>query len=73
MAEGAFPVLDAIPVVDGSPLARPPLLPEVPLATPPAAPIRWFARAALPLSALVIGAALLVAGRRPWIDARSES
>jgi nitrous oxidase accessory protein len=63
-AERAFPVLRLVPVEDASPLARPPLLPDVPRpdagATGPR-PLGVAASLALGLA----GAAVLVRGRRP--------
>jgi nitrous oxidase accessory protein len=63
-AERAFPVLRQVPVEDPSPLARPPLLPEVPRA-------EEHSRAAQPagiagsLALAALGAAVLARGRRP--------
>ena len=63
-AERAFPVLWQVPVMDDSPLARPPALPRVPSAQPLR---RRFGATAVAASMglLVAGAALLAAGRRP--------
>ena len=62
-AENAFPVLRQIPVEDPSPLARPPLLPDVPVASP--------RRAGASLTGLLVslglagaGASVLSRGRR---------
>ena len=61
-AERTFPVLDAIPVVDEQPLARPPLLPDIPYDT-----LRTGGRSAAGLAApallLIAGCAVLAAGR----------
>jgi nitrous oxidase accessory protein len=63
-AERTFPVLGTVPVLDPSPLARPPALPEVP-------PARRRERiASLPgllgaAGALGLGASVLIKGRRP--------
>ena len=62
-AESAFPVLRLVPVEDASPLARPPLLPAVPLADdrrPAAQPTGVAASLALAAA----GAAVLARGRR---------
>jgi nitrous oxidase accessory protein len=62
-AERAFPVLEAIQVVDGSPLARPPLLPDVPTPAPPRRRLdSWGLAGALGLFGA--GLAVLGAGRR---------
>jgi nitrous oxidase accessory protein len=62
-AERAFPVLDAVPVLDSRPLARMPQLPAVPAdLEPEAAP---SAGTALPALCLLLGgAAVLATGRR---------
>jgi nitrous oxidase accessory protein len=59
-AERAFPVLDALPVVDHAPLARPPLLDRIP--KPPAASQRASA-AGLTASAAVMAAGALALTR----------
>lgn len=61
-AEQAFPVLRQVPVEDASPLARPPALPEVPLA-PRGARTGGTAGLAASGLALVLGLALLSRGR----------
>ena len=70
-AEEAFPVLQPIAAVDARPLARPPVLPDVPS---PDAPARAASSAAFLLPALLGGgAAALMArtGRRPRTGRRS--
>ncbi len=62
-AERAFPVLEAIQVADGSPLARPPLLPDVPAQAPRGRRLDpWGLAGALGL--IGTGLAVLGAGRR---------
>ncbi|MCM2333193.1 MAG: nitrous oxide reductase family maturation protein NosD [Anaeromyxobacteraceae bacterium] len=62
-AERAFPVLQAIQVLDASPLARPPALPDVPAPAPRGRRLDpWGLAAALGL--LGAGLAILGAGRR---------
>lgn len=62
-AERAFPVLQAIQVLDASPLARPPALPDVPAPAPSGRRLDpWGLAAALGL--LGAGLAILGAGRR---------
>jgi nitrous oxidase accessory protein len=69
VAERTFPVLEAVPVEDPSPLARPPVLPAVPL--PVSAGDRqrgvdWRAMA-VSMAVLALGAAVLVrGGKRTW-------
>jgi nitrous oxidase accessory protein len=62
-AEGTFPVLQAVPVVDEAPRARPPLLPDVPSA-PVGASRRGIVGFGVSLAALGLGALTLVSGRR---------
>jgi nitrous oxidase accessory protein len=68
-AERTFPVLGSVPVLDPSPLARPPALPEVP-------PARRRERlASLPgmlgaAAALGLGVSVLIGGRRPGRKAK---
>ncbi len=69
VAERSFPVLEAVPVEDPSPLARPPVLPAVP---PPVFAgdrprgVDWRAMA-VSVAVLALGAAVLVhGGRRAW-------
>jgi nitrous oxidase accessory protein len=63
VAEETFPVLEAIPVLDHSPLVRPPLLPAVPAAEARAR--SWNAGGLLAaLGALGAGAAVMLRGRR---------
>jgi nitrous oxidase accessory protein len=62
-AERAFPVLDPVPVLDDRPLARPPILRDVP--RPPAEPDRlagWGVAGSA--AGLVFGTAVLWSGRR---------
>ncbi len=67
-AEEAFPVLDAVPVLDEHPLARPPALPDVP--EPRSAGGGWRpAAAGLPLALLAAGMAILAGGARSWSGA----
>jgi nitrous oxidase accessory protein len=62
-AERAFPVLEAVPVLDEAPLARPPLMPDVP--RPGAAATRLGFRGLLgSLFGLGLGAFVLLRGRR---------
>lgn len=62
-AERTFPILQAVPVEDRSPLVRPPALPRVPPSSPDSA--RFNARGvAASLLALALGATGLAAGRR---------
>lgn len=62
LAEEAFPVLDAIPVVDARPLARPPALPGVPRID--RASQRNHRGMAASLGLLFAGATLVIAGGR---------
>jgi nitrous oxidase accessory protein len=63
-AERALPIIEAPPVVDRSPLARPPLLPDVPPPDPIGEP-RRVAGAGIGVAALAAGLTVLVRGRRP--------
>jgi nitrous oxidase accessory protein len=63
MAERAFPVLNPIPVVDERPLARPPALPQVPVAPPQSRRVAPWGLAASAAS-LLAGLALFRRGRR---------
>jgi nitrous oxidase accessory protein len=73
-AERAFPVLDAVPVVDERPLARMPRLKDVPQVTaesaptppPPAAPF-W------PAAMVMAGALVLLAGGRSPLARRAQA
>lgn len=71
-AERAFPVLDPIPVVDLHPLARPPILPNVP-ATVSSSSRSGLASTTLPSMVLLVGCGLLAAGRRPLKTPESHS
>jgi nitrous oxidase accessory protein len=71
-AERAFPVLRLVPVEDASPLARPPLLPGVPLPEHVAAGPRPLGVAAS-LAVGLAGALVLVRGRRPSTGRRPRS
>ena len=62
-AERAFPVLDPIPVVDAHPLARAPLLPQVPTGRPAGTPAN---RKAGPWLLLGAGLSVLGLGRLGW-------
>ena len=62
MAEQTFPVLDAVPVLDQHPLARPPAVPDVPIRRD-ANPESRAARAIAPVM-LIAGAILLGRGAR---------
>jgi nitrous oxidase accessory protein len=64
-AERTFPVLDPIPVVDRRPLARPPVLPQVPSSQAPG-PARTASVLLGPWVLLVVGAGLLDVARRGW-------
>ena len=65
-AERAFPVLDPIPVIDAQPLARPPLLGQVPAMTANAI-TRPVVSAGAPLLLLLVGVGILATGRRSWV------
>ena len=67
-AERAFPVLDAVPVVDARPLARPPQLPAVPSEVARAANGSRSGGLA-PLSVLLIGVVSLLGGAG-WLSTR---
>ncbi|MGE5837443.1 MAG: nitrous oxide reductase family maturation protein NosD [Acidobacteriota bacterium] len=63
-AERAFPVLEPIPVLDEHPLARPPVLQDVPVAREdPAHVSRWGVAGSI--AACAFGAVVLWSGRRP--------
>ncbi len=65
-AERAFPVLDAVPVVDERPLARMPRLPDVPPVTPAPAPVVPSQVALyLPATMTGLGLAVLLVGAAP--------
>ena len=70
VAEGTFPVLQPVPVLDEAPRARPPALPQV-----PKPPSRAGGRGAwglvLALVSLGLGALALAVGARPARGARS--
>ncbi|MCC7123733.1 MAG: nitrous oxide reductase family maturation protein NosD [Acidobacteria bacterium] len=66
-AERAFPVLDAVPVMDERPLARMPRLADVPSVTPAPVPIVSSRIAMiLPAAMTTLGLIVLVAGGGPW-------
>jgi nitrous oxidase accessory protein len=65
MAERTFPVLNPLPVVDGRPRARPPVLPQVPTAPPEGRRAAPWGLMASALS-LVTGLALFGRGVRAW-------
>jgi nitrous oxidase accessory protein len=69
-AERAFPVLDAVPVVDAHPLARPPVLDAVPAQASTSAS-RSVASTVLPVLLLLLGGGVLAAGGRSWVSPRS--
>jgi nitrous oxidase accessory protein len=73
-AERAFPVLDAVPVVDERPLARMPRLPDVPQVTPETAPTAPPPAAPLlPAAMVTAGALVLLAGGRSPLARRAQA
>lgn len=63
VAENTFPVLQSVPVEDPAPLARPPALPDVPHAEPGERSPALLGLGAS-VTALLLGAAVLLRGRR---------